>query len=512
MIRSYDQLYNGFIESMMNLEEAKNQTVSTADENELLNRISELENEKIKNQQELAKFNRNTIFLESRIQKMDQVQKEYQTINEKIQIEETMNNEQLKYESERLKNEVQDLKRENLKLNQENEKLLEKLEELETTKAKEIKDLNQEKEQISNKLENLELMNKDYELKIAQTKSGLEDKKKEINNLIKTQQEYLKKYNVMQQLNKTNESTLRSVQKDLAKSLEDADNAKKETNRIKDIVRDLIRSWKIKGGNKGDVNEMIDHFGDAVTINENLDDNMTINSYDESHFDLNNELKMLDGEIKSIDFNVSRKSINLDNLSNMGSIFLKNTTQMKSLHGTYNNIPNSPMNFQKRNNASQINFGIDDDQISIEENIKKDQMKKKMEREKFIKEEFKTQLTEQLNNKINSRFKIKLKSQKKDILDDLRIKNPFEESKDEKQTLNIIQFEDFKENIKNKLFSEFDSFEQSVINLLEKEHIKKKWLSLDNVEDSIVWIISYFREKINEIHSKNKKLTSENSK
>jgi myosin heavy subunit len=512
LIRSYDELYNGFIDSMCNLEKKQKLTVSTSDENELLNRISKLESEKIQTQNQLAKYTRNAEFLESRIQQMGQTQKEYQTINEKIQNEESFKNQALSYELESLKNEVKDLKKENLNLTKDNDELIEKLEKVQTTKRDEIKKMTQKNEKISNQIENLELMNKDYEVQISQLKNELTKKANEINNLNSKRNEYHKKYNMIQQLNKTNEATIRSLQKDISQSQEDATNSKAEIIRIKDTVKDLIRSWRMKGANKESMNELILHFGDAVTIHENLNDNMTICSIDDSKLDFNNNLKMLDEEYNGINLDLSQNSIRLESLSNLGSIFLKNTSQMKSLQVTRNSIPSSPMNFQKRNNISELQYGIDEDKESVEKDVIKDEMTKKMEREKFIREEFKTQLTEQLDNKINSRFKIKKK--KTDILENLTINNPFESKKEneEMEESGIIQFEAFKDELKNKIFLEFDSFEQSVINILEKEHIKKKWMLLDNVQDSVIWIIAYFREKINEIHGKSKTLFSENSK
>lgn len=481
------------------------------DETELLERISKLEIEKKQNENAIEFYLKNNDLLESRIQKMGETQKEYLTLNEKLQTQENMNAESLKFELERKTSEVEELRTENSNLEKQNQKLLEKFQEIELKREREERQMEKERTEHAEKWENTEAMNQEYRVKIDQITTKLNEKQREIDQLNSKRNEYHRKYNMIHQLNKTNETTVRSLQKDLAEAHEESREASDKLGRIRGDIQDLIRRWKLAGNQKEQVQELVALFGDAVSIHAGIDDQVSICSDAGSIFELNRNLKLLDEEFTGANLRMSNKSSFLKSLSNLDSVTMKNNCQMRSFNDNFKFLQENPSTFLKRGNGTELQLDKTDQVTSIDE--KEEEKKKKEERRKFIKEEFQTELQQILDKRINSKMNIKVKQPKKDILDNSTMKTVnISVSNQAKHEFHAQKLAEIKESLRVVVFDEFDSFSKSILNELEKDHLKRKFESMTSVQKSVAWVVNYFREKISEQGSKLKSSEAENSR
>ena len=498
----------------MLLEKKNKATVSTMDENELLERISKLEIEKKQNQNVIEMYLKNNDLLESKIQKMGETQREYLTLNEKLQNEETLNKESLKFELERATAEVRELRLENSNLEKQNQKLLEDFQKIELKREHDERAMDEERSQNAEKLEQSEAMNREYGVKIAQIQAKLADKTCEIEKMNSKRNEYHRKYNMIQQLNKTNETTIRSLQKDLAEAHEEAREASDKLQRIRGNIEDLLRRWKLAGDRKEQVQEVVELFGDAVSIHGGLDDQVSMISEAGSNFELSKNLKLLDEDFAGANFNVSGKSSFLKSLSNLDSVTMKNAFQMRSFNENFKLLHDNPSTFLKRGNG-ETTLANDEAQVaSIDEQVEKDEERRKREeRRKFIKEEFQTELQQILDKRISSKMHINPKKPKKDILDNLAMKAVDMGAGDRaKEEFHARRLAEFEESLRGVVFAEFDSFSKSILNELEKDHLKRRFESMPSVQKSVAWLVHYFREKISELGSRLKSSEAENSR
>ena len=497
MIREYDKLYNGFIESMVELEKKSKATLSTVNEVELLERISRLEVERDRNMRKIEHFSSKNIRLESMIQNMDKVQKEFETANEKIQFEETQNLEELKYDFERATNDLKETQNENKRLSKANEQLVEILGKMELEKEEQMQKMKNKMEELEAKAKQKEQLEKDYEMKVNQLKADLKQKKTSFDQLNEKRIEYQKKYNVVQQLNKTLESSINSLRKELEETNSELENERAQARRTKDAVEEVVRRWK----GRPEVQELVELFGDVVSLHENLDDDL--GSMCESRIELNQDLKQLDEECQGMSLNVSQlSSVNVKNVSKFEMMFMRNVSEMQS-HGATPKQFDKRMSFVKHKKDPSVDFENFEDKIYLNEDFGKRKGRQKEENKKKREQKFQTDLQQEIDHKINSRYKSNFVASKKDIL---------ENAEDASKKRNEARFEEFKRGLQASVFEEFEGFSKSALNELEREHLKAKWLRKETVQEGVAEVVGFLREKILELHSKNKALNSEKSK
>lgn len=519
MIREYDKLYNGFLDSMVEMEKMKNLNKSHENEIELLDRISKLETKNNEAQMKLEKYSTRNVQLESRIQVMDKFQKEFETVNERIQEEENFNQEKLKFDLEQVTNNLNELKLENLELKGQNKKMMENYQNLEIQKNQEVDGLVQKNKELSAKLIEIEDTSNDLQIKIKQLMNELKEKSKKIDSLNSKRNEYHKKYNVINQLNKTQEVTISSLTKELGKVSKELENSKDEINRTKSLIEDLIKSWKMNNANKEPLEELIQHFGDVVSLHENFEDNLILGSICESGYELNQNLKQLDDEYNGFELNMSQMSgINLaKNPSPYNVLFMANTVGNLSLGSTPRQIKKQNISFLKQDKKEKkIIERRDDDMISIQSKFELENIENKIKRKSKNNSQidnFQDQLQIEIENKINSRYKSNVSNIDQDILESLKKDNERVNSRIEsKLNKNKFDFGHLKKILLDMIFDEIDLFSKSIIKENEVNYLKNQLSKMSEPKEYVVWIVTYLREKINEINGRNKALESEKSR
>lgn len=521
LIRAYDSLYNGFLESMVLLDQKSKTTASTAvDENELLERISRLECEKQQDKSTIELYLRNNDQLESELKKLGQTQREYQTLNEKLQTRETHQTEELRFDLEREKVEARDLRREKEALEAQVQILLENLQEGELRREREQRERSAERKAADSRREKGEAQTEELRAQLAQAQASLAEKTREVEQLLGRRNEYHRKYNLIQQLNKAGETTIRALQKDLAEAQEERRASKEELQRTRGEVEDLVRRWRLEPGLEERARELAEVVGETVSVHENLDEAVSMGSAGESNFEFNRNLKMLDKEFAGVDLRASQRSGFLGSLSNLGSLLLRDQPQMKSFGGLFSAEKMGPSSFLKLGNLSSVGRGEaasggpgKGGPTSVEEILEKPKAEgEKEERKRFIKAEFQTELQQILDRRINSKMKVKTERSKKDILEkcgegrDAPGKEAAERGREAKAR------QELRERVREAVLGELGGFRESELNDLEREALEKKFEATLSVEKWAAWVVRYFREKLGEERGKRKATEAESSR
>ena len=165
MVREYDNIYNGFLDALSELERIKERSKGT-NEKSLLDRISKLEIERDEKNRKFTQIQEDKKNLTKRLEGMEELKKEYDYVNHKVEETNMLNQENLQREVKRLNQELDFIKNEKTQIDQENIRLAETLakSEIEYTRAE--KERRDEKEKLNQKQQSLEDMVNEYELKI----------------------------------------------------------------------------------------------------------------------------------------------------------------------------------------------------------------------------------------------------------------------------------------------------------------------------------------------------------
>ena len=504
MIREYNYVHSALLELETHSEEPLSADISFENEEILLEKISELEMIKEKVSKKLEILTDENCELKKRNESLNELKNEFEKKCEMIREKEKGEFDDLKFELNKTKEDLKESQKMMNALKKENESVYKNLEEMEISQSRLNLESTQELEKTNLKNSQLEEMLALEKVSKKNVESSLKEKNEEANLLKIKINELHKNYNLLQQLNKSNESNIRSLESDVKSLSTDLQKRNESFNKMKNGFEIVAVEVRSTNPNKEKIFETIDQFFDIQEMSPICEDNLSVDSDVEEQLEINKSLEELENEFdsKQVQFDkqeIASMEIELNEISNMDSGDFEKIIQQSKTMNNSRELNDFLISKPKSKVISGINELFDGEQISV-------QMKKKNPVNTL---KFKNEIKEKINKKIQSKSN---KAEKKFSFNSNEEISMFSlasiKNQHKLQAPIAFQIED----TKTKIFEVINNLNCECLEEYEKKFIKNTWNSVDTVSDFTIFIINFLSEKFKKTVSKMKKLNSEKSK
>ena len=337
--------------------------------------------------------------------------------------------------------------------------------------------------------------------------SDLLERKNELNKLKSKGNSYHKNYNMMNQLYKTNEAKVRSLESEIRKLK--GDMTKKEINLRKttDAMEMLAGELRRKGLKRRGLTELLGSICEMIDLDEVYDEELSIDTEEEIKWGVNENLRSVNEE--------------LDEKSILGM----EEEFEKTMQG-FNTLDSDIFNNKEYNDGDQVpNYQYFEDQTDRKE-IKDDIFKRNydshltenksrklsdMKDAEKSREEYRSQLEEEIEGNLLKRMRpsrsfLENKKSKDDQSDDTMI------GRRGRSSLAISSNTEMTEGQKSRIYGKCRLLDSELFEIVEKEQMEMRVKMFRKVDDFVIWLMEYMEEKIRKVKSEYKALLSEKSR
>ena len=410
----------------------------------------------------------------------------------KINSTETKN---INYELEKIREELEEKKKEIQDLQIDKKKILENLGKSEIKKDKTRKEESTELNIVNQQKEQLEELISGYQEKVIQVEAELIDQKNEVNKMKSKGNSYDKNYLMMKQMYKTNEVTVKSMDREIKKLKIDLEKGQQKSERMINNVNVLAQELKKRGMKKKHLEECL--FGSTEFFNlyeifgggMSEDSEMEIDSLVDLEIKKMNTQNFTFNEEQRLEFENQIKKIEefdsgvFDSERMLPSPILqkKDTMEVDVLELTFRKEILSQGLFA-RNEDSELEIASHPEKAISDKSSKKN---------------FKSATVNRINQQIRRRSrKINLS---RSVFSSQFNENVNEETGD--MTSGKFDFDaDRPENdeqiLKYKLLEKCRKLDPEIFQQWEREHLEMQINIMNKLEPFLIWYIDYSQEKL----------------
>lgn len=478
MIREYDQMHSTLALLVSELRGEQSQGICREDEEFLLNKISELEIEKNKKEENLKKIELENSNLQIRLESLNELKNEFETKCRAISDAQTAKFESLSGEHSSLKARLAESQQTVKRLRQDNESAYEALRQLELEKSQLKLETSQQFDKSSLKNSQLEKMLTKQKALTKHVESGLGRKTIEVEQLMTKVDDCHRKYDAVLQLNKSNEASLRALRnenKDLSEQLESLNGS---YHKMKDGFRKVAIELKSDTHDEGVIEETIQAFFDIREIELVCNESLS-----EDELEVNRSLEELEREFQDQDMHfdadkIESMEIELNEISNIDSVELDKLVRfLPNLNGS-GSPKRQEITSSRTHKISNIDevFGNERGADSP-----------RLDREKI-----QSQIEEQIESNIQRRS-IKKSKTFRFGLDDKLFESGKTLVKPEQADLDL---ERLLGELKALAEKRIDAMGRDVLSEGEKGEIRGALEATENVKEFVLWTFKLFEEKL----------------
>lgn len=494
------------MECFKQVQENKMKSNLESSETFLLDRISRLELEKEEDKELIQQIYDENTRLEGKVKDLDEVNKQAETINEKIHEEENQKIEELNYRIEQLERDLEQEKKNSETLGSTNDELFERLRVDELANEKEKSALKEEKGRLSKENQSLNEMVEEYKLKVSQVEADLVENKSQLNKIKKKGNDYHKNYNLMKQMYKTNETRVRSLEKDV-KKFENAMKLKKEKyEQVIEGMTSLVSEMRKMGRKKKEIIEMLGDTSEEINIEDIYEFEIPVDTMMDRDYGINTNLRQINAEFDKKGFVFDENQLaeyeeELNGMTSLNSSIFENTEGIHTpMRGSIVLDSVEPMSIFAKKRVSHEEEVVD--KISKFGVIEQEDFKDKMKRE--IEQKIKSKMSVILDQK--SRRSNEVKPLENSGNSDAGV------SQNNDSLVSSEVFEKLLGEAKRKIKERCMQLDENIFNKTEIDFIITRTEKLNNIADFVIWFLDYSGEKLKKCDGDFKAMASEKSK
>lgn len=507
MVREYDNIYNGFLDSLSELVKARQDRNDNPNEDSLLERITMLEKQRDSKRAKFEQVEEERDQLKKRVNEMEKLKKEIENVGQKVEENNFKRTESLNRELKRLKQELRLATGEKKHIEQENQRLVETLAKSEINFTQTEKELRDEREKLNAKQKGLEDLVSEYQLKVKQVESELLERRNELNKLKSKGNSYHKNYNMMSQLYKTNEAKVRSMESEIRKLKGDLTKRKVEAGRAKEAMETLAGELRRKGLKKRGLTELLGSICELIDLEEVYDEHLSIDTEEEMRWEVDKNLKDAHEEF-------DEKSI------------LGKEDEFEEQLQAFNTLDSDVFANKEYNEGNQVPdyaWFQDSAQPPAEDDIFKrnrdsDLTETRSRKLSEIKdadksrEEYRSQLEEQIEGNVLKRMR-----PSRSFHERRPKESPAKEGQSEdtvggtrgRSSIGLSGRSELTEVQKSRIYGKCRELDSELFEVVEKEQIEMRVKMFRKVDDFVLWLMEYLEEKLRKVRGEFKALLSE---